>query len=199
MEAVNHRRARDGSCPMSETSPHLFLTGYRGTGKSTVAQLLSHQLANPLWDVDREIESRAGTSIKSIFENKGEQAFRQLEANVVKDIASRKPAVIALGGGAILRNENRQVIRQTGLCAWLTASPETLAARIQGDAGSRENRPALTSASTLIEEVRSVLNDRIRYYAEVADLEMSTESVTPQTLADQIASWFLKKAPDWQS
>jgi shikimate kinase len=184
---------------MPATQPHLFLTGYRGTGKSTVARLLAHNLACPLWDVDREIEQRSGETIKSIFENQGETVFRQLEAEAIQDLASREPSIIALGGGAILRNDNRQVIRRTGLCVWLTASPETLASRIQGDTGSRDNRPALTSATTLIEEVRSVLNDRIRYYAEAADMECSTESITPEAVADQIESWFLKQARAWQA
>lgn len=184
---------------MSETPPHLFLTGYRGTGKSTVAQILARRLSLPLWDVDREIESRSGTTIKSIFASEGELVFRQIEAEAVRDLASKEQAVIALGGGVILRDENRQVIRQNGLCVWLTASPETLAARIQGDAGSRENRPALTSAESIIDEVRTVLNDRIRYYTEAADIECSTESRTPQAVSNQIASWFLEQAPAWKA
>ena len=97
---------------MSETPPHLFLTGYRGTGKSTVAQILARRLSLPLWDVDREIESRSGTTIKSIFDSEGELVFRQIEAEAVRDLASKEQAVIALGGGVILRDDNRQVIRQ---------------------------------------------------------------------------------------
>lgn len=184
---------------MPATQPHLFLTGYRGTGKSTVARLLAQHLTCPLWDVDREIEQRSGKTIKSIFENEGESAFRQLEAEAIQDLASREPSVIALGGGAILRDDNRQVLRRTGLCVWLTASPETLASRIQGDSGSRDNRPALTSAQTMIEEVRTVLNERTRYYAEAADMECSTESITPEAVAEQIESWYLEQSPAWQA
>ena len=175
---------------MPANSPHLYLTGYRGTGKSTVAKLLGDALSLPVWDSDREIETRSNSTIKAIFEQRGEAAFRDLEEMVVRDLSSGETAIIALGGGAILRKSTRETILETGLCVWLTASPHTLSKRIQSDSGSHDTRPALTTEQSVLREIENVLNARLPLYQQASDFEISTESAGCDTLSQQIADWY---------
>lgn len=175
---------------MLADSPHLYLTGYRGTGKSTVSKLLGEALSLPVWDSDREIETRSNSTIKAIFEQRGEAAFRDLEETVVRDLSSGETAIIALGGGAILRKSTRETILETGLCVWLTASPHTLSKRIQSDSGSHDTRPALTTEQSVLREIENVLNARLPLYQQASDFEISTESAGCDTLAQQIADWY---------
>src|SRR5688500_9284949 len=93
---------------------NLFLIGYRGSGKTTVAAELAPRLGWKWLDADDEVERRAGRTIKDIFAASGEQAFRDLEAAVIADMAKLSDRVIALGGGAVLRDDNRQAIRSSG-------------------------------------------------------------------------------------
>lgn len=91
---------------------NIILIGYRATGKTTVARLLSEQLGWPWVDLDVEIERLAGKSIAQIFAEDGEPAFRDLESQVVADFCARQGWIIAAGGGAPLRMENRQAMRR---------------------------------------------------------------------------------------
>src|SRR5688572_10466805 len=100
---------------------NIFLIGYRGSGKSTVAQHAAKLLGWPWLDADAVLEVRAGKSIRQIFADEGEGAFRDLESAVVADLAGSDEHVIALGGGAILREENRQALAGRGLVVWLQA------------------------------------------------------------------------------
>src|SRR3954468_2686596 len=100
---------------------NVFLIGYRGSGKSTVAVALSERLGWPWIDADAELERRAGKTIKQIFDEHGEQAFRDLESAVVDDLVRRDRHIIALGGGAILRETNRQALSGRGPIVWLKA------------------------------------------------------------------------------
>lgn len=166
---------------------HLYLTGYRGCGKSTIAKLLSEILSLPLIDTDILVETTAGKSIAEIFEQDGEPAFRELEAKIVQELAQlNQPAIVALGGGAILRDANRNWIRESGWVVWLTASPETLAARISGDATTQSRRPSLSSLGVL-EEIRAILAKREPLYNLVSHKEFDTQSCTMPELARQIA------------
>src|SRR5262245_13601530 len=128
---------------------NLYLIGHRGSGKTTVAAALGEQLGWPWLDADAELERRAGQSIKQIFAEGGETAFRDLESAVLADLAARDRHIIALGGGAILREDNRQLIKSSGKVVWLQASPETLLARIHADPTTAERRPNLTGQGGL--------------------------------------------------
>src|SRR5688572_502997 len=133
---------------------NLYLIGYRGSGKTTVAAELARLLGWNWLDADDEVERRAGTTIKEIFATSGEQSFRDLEAAVIADLAQFSGHVIALGGGAVLREDNRQAIRSSGKVVWLQASPEVLYQRISGDASTAERRPNLTADGGLAEVER---------------------------------------------
>ncbi len=135
---------------------NLFLMGLRGTGKTTVAQLVAERLGWPWFDADAEVEARAGKSIAQIFADEGEAAFRDWESHVVADLSARDQAVLALGGGAILREENRAAIARAGRTVWLTASPETLWRRISADAATAGRRPDLSPAGGINEIIATL-------------------------------------------
>lgn len=168
-----------------ETNLHLYLTGYRGTGKSAVGVALARQTDRPVIDLDQVIEANAGKSIRQIFEAGGEILFRNLESEALFTVSQSDPAVISLGGGTILKDENREVIKRTGVCFWLVASAETIAQRIDSDAATAENRPRLTSLDQL-SEIRELLQLRADLYANVADHKIDTEEKSVEDLATEI-------------
>ncbi|MEN1680978.1 MAG: shikimate kinase [Planctomycetota bacterium] len=179
---------------MSETLPpppsvlRLFLCGYRGTGKTSVARPLAARLGWDWVDTDDRIEQAAGKSIAAIFAEDGETAFRDLEERIVAETCGRDRLVVALGGGAVLREATRRRLREAGRVVGLTADAATLAQRITGDAATGARRPNLTAAGGLA-EIEQVLAERQPIYQEVADLQLSTEGRPPEAIADAIAEW----------
>jgi shikimate kinase len=164
----------------------IFLIGYRGTGKSTVAHLLAELLGYDWTDADTIIEERAGKTIATIFTDDGEPAFRDLETTIVAELARRRRTVVALGGGAVLRDANRAAIRAAGSVVWLTASIDTILERIASDSATAVRRPQLTSTGGRA-EVESLLAVRTPLYRECANLAVDTEGKSPIELADEIA------------
>src|SRR5436190_19410550 len=106
---------------MSAPLMNLFLIGYRGSGKTTVAAALAQRLGWPWIDADVELERRAGRSIKEIFATEGEAGFRDRESATLANLAQRDGWIVALGGGAVLREQNRQAIAGRGKVVWLRA------------------------------------------------------------------------------
>ncbi len=170
-------------------SRHLFLTGFRGTGKSTVGSILSQRLGRPMVDLDDFIEQRAGKTIREIFEDGGEPLFRTIESEVLGEVIEHPESVISLGGGAILRAENRALLRRSGTCFWLNADAETIVNRLQADDSTAERRPALTNLQQR-EEVGHLLEQRAPLYEMSADYRIDTTDKEPETVAEEIlALW----------
>lgn len=171
---------------------NIYLIGYRGSGKTTVAR----HLASMLWwnwlDADPHLEQQAGCSIREIFESEGETGFRDRESRVVAELALYSQLVVALGGGAVLREENRARLKASGKCAWLKASPELLWSRIQADPTTAERRPNLTAQGGP-EEVARLLAERSPLYEECADLTVETDNRSPLAIATTIARWAEKE------
>ena len=163
----------------------LTFIGYRATGKTTLARLAAERLGWRWIDADVEIERRAGKSIASIFAEDGEPAFRDLEAGVIADLCRQDRLVLAAGGGAPLRPENRRAMREGGKVVWLTARPETILARMSADATTAARRPNLTDKDPLAEIV-ALLAVREPMYREAADITIDTEGKTPKQLVDEI-------------
>jgi shikimate kinase len=164
---------------------NLVLIGYRATGKTTVARLLAERLGCEWVDADVEIERRAGKSIARIFAEDGEPAFRDLEAEVIRDLCGRHRRVLAAGGGAPLRRECRRVMRDSGRVVWLKALPETILSRMSGDVTTAARRPDLTDRGGL-EEIVQLLSQREAVYRESAHLEVDTEQKSPEGIAAEI-------------
>jgi shikimate kinase len=171
---------------------NLYLIGYRGCGKSTVAQRLAHRLWWHWVDADTYLEQQAGKSIREIFEAEGEAGFRERESRVLQELSLYNQLIVALGGGAVLRAENRSAIRGSGKTVWLQASPEQLWSRIEGDPSTSARRPNLTSQGG-VEEVRRLLAERSPLYAECADLTLDTTGRSPDDLVAAIAEWAEKE------
>jgi shikimate kinase len=163
----------------------LTLIGYRATGKTTLAKLLAQRLGWQWIDADVEIERLAGKTIAQIFADDGEPAFRDLEAQVIADLCRRETLVLAAGGGAPLREENRRIMRQSGKVVWLKASPETILKRMSGDAATPQRRPSLTGRGPL-DEIVQLLARREPMYRDTADFTIDTENRTPEELTAEI-------------
>ena len=164
---------------------NILLIGYRGTGKTTVARLVADPLGWNRVDSDVALAARHGRSIKDIFAHEGEAAFRDKEAQVLADLCKLDRQVIATGGGAILRPENRVLLRQAGLVVWLKADSQTIHARLQHDPTSAESRPALTCHDAL-EEIEQLLAARAPLYQSTAHLEIDTTGLDPEDVARAI-------------
>jgi shikimate kinase len=165
--------------------PLVTLIGYRATGKTTLAKLLAERLGWDWIDADVEIEHRAGKSIAKIFAEEGEPAFRDLEARVIADLCQREHLVLAAGGGAPLRLESRQAMRQAGQVVWLMARPETIWARMSGDATTASRRPSLTGQNPW-DEIVQLLQVREPIYRETAHFAIDTEGKSPTELTAEI-------------
>lgn len=164
------------------------LIGYRGCGKSSIAPLIANALHCDWVDSDREIERHAGMSIAEIFAQHGEDHFRDLESDVLQNLCrSANPVVIAAGGGAILREENRIALKAAGPVIWLTADVVVLAERIQRDAATDANRPSLTGVG-VVDEIRQVLEARLPLYQDSATSTVSTDNRTVDQICETVLS-----------
>lgn len=152
---------------------HLYLTGYRGSGKSSVGRELARRLNRPAIDLDDEIERAAGCTIREIFATAGETGFRDWETRTLQQVVGRPPAVIALGGGAVLKAENREQIARSGLTVWLQIDAQTVCQRLQDDASTTDRRPALTRLPQQ-QEVAQLLEQRQPLYHQIASIHVTT-------------------------
>jgi len=128
---------------------NIVLIGYRGTGKSSAAKLLSMALDMELMEMDLLIVKKAKLSIPQIVKKFGWDKFRDMESAVAKEISQRDNCVIDTGGGIVLREENVESLKDNGLVFWLKAGRETIIERIKNS----EERPSLTGTKSFVEEV----------------------------------------------
>jgi shikimate kinase len=160
----------------------LALVGYRGTGKSTVGRLVAEALGRPFVDADTVLEARFGLPIRQVFRDLGEPTFRDWEEEVLHAVTADPAAVVATGGGVVLRESNRSRLKEFGFVVWLSADAAVLAGRLASDPRSVADRPALTPSGTLA-EIAEVLASRLPLYREVADAEVTTDGRTPEEVA----------------
>ncbi len=161
---------------------NLVLIGYRGTGKSTVTELLATSLGWKAISTDAQIVEEAQMKIPDIVASHGWDHFRNLETEVCLALKDRNRLVIDTGGGLILRPENVEALQPNSLIFWLTAAVTTITRRISDDT----QRPALTAGKTFVEEIQEVLTERTPKYQAAADHIIATDDLSPETIASQI-------------
>jgi shikimate kinase len=167
----------------------IFLVGYRGSGKTTVARLLAGKLGWSWADADDVLERQCARSIRQVFTEEGEAGFREREVAVLCELARLNKHVVATGGGVVLRPENRTNL-QAGKVVWLTAAAEVLWQRLGGDASTAGRRPDLTRGG--LAEIEELLEVRVPLYAACADWTVDTAVKSPEEVADLIYQWFRK-------
>lgn len=152
-----------------------------GAGKTTVGRALAKKLNKRFVDSDHEIEARTGASIPWIFEIEGEESFRQREAEVIRDLTAEDGIVLATGGGAILRQQNRDYLKARGTVIYLRASVHSILQRTSRD----RNRPLLQTADPRA-RIEALAREREPHYLEIADLIIETGRPNVQFLVQSI-------------
>lgn len=162
---------------------NIILTGFMGTGKTEVGQILARLLKRRFLDTDALVEQLTGLPVPLIFELHGETFFRHRESAVIAALDRYPPGslVVATGGGAVLRKRNRKNLQQNGLIVLLTASPAAILRRVGTDPG----RPLLRGSTSPAETVRSLLKKRETYYSGY-QLKVDTTNVSPDAAAAEI-------------
>ncbi|UFS69654.1 shikimate kinase [Geomonas sp. RF6] len=159
---------------------NIFLTGFMGCGKTSVGQVLAAITGFRFVDLDRAIVEEAGATVKEIFAGEGEPAFRRLESEVLAKVAQEEGIIVSTGGGAVIAEDNRSVMRQHGTIVNLTASVAALVERLSGDS----ERPLLQDDPSG-ERIATLMASREGYYAD-ADLRIDTTGKTVEAIAAEI-------------
>jgi len=170
---------------------NLVLVGVRGSGKSAAGAELARRLGLAFVDLDRAIEEAAGEPVAAIFARLGEAGFRSLESAALAGLRGVDRTVLATGGGAVIDERNRRILRDLGTVVWLRVSPESAVARTVGSRG----RPALTGLSPE-DEAREVARSRRAWYEEVADEVIDTDPLGLSEVCDELEQLWLLAARD---
>lgn len=166
---------------MSHGKRNVHLVGMPGAGKSTVGKALARQLALSFIDADHELVEHTGVSISTIFEVEGEAGFRQRESQLIAELCTRNGLLLATGGGAVLREENRTALRQSGVVIYLHAGLDHLWQRTRHDS----RRPLLQTDNPRA-ALRSLLEVRDPLYRQTADLIVETGRQSVNKLVSEI-------------
>ena len=165
------------------TSRSIVLIGMMGAGKSSVGRCLQRRTGLARFDTDEIVSSKFGLSISEIFSTHGESRFRELETQVLVELATGEATIIVTGGGIVLRKENVDLLKQLGTIVWLDADEETLFER----ASRRSNRPLLQT-----EDPRATFSEisraRAPHYAKISNIRIDTSALTHDEVADVILS-----------
>ena len=151
----------------------IILIGFRGTGKTTVGELLAQRCGCPFVDTDQRICQRKGASVKTIVEREGWEEFRRCEEEVLRELAGVTGSVVATGGGAVVHRQAWQELKKTATIVWLTADTAILMQRICKDDATKDNRPSLTGKG-VAEELIQILKEREPLYRELAQFAVDT-------------------------
>lgn len=161
----------------------IFLVGPMGVGKTTIGRQLAQLLHYEFVDSDREIEARTGASIPWIFDMEGEEGFRKREQSMIDELTTRPGIVLATGGGAVIRDENRAHLKQRGIVVYLRADIDELLARTRND----KNRPLLQTRNPR-ERLEALIREREPWYREVADIIFDTQHQNIRNAARELHS-----------
>jgi shikimate kinase len=164
---------------------NIYLIGPMGAGKSTIGRQVASLLGLDFDDSDHEIQRRTGVDIPTIFDFEGEEGFRKREKSVIDDLSQRDGLVMATGGGSVLDPENRRNLSSRGFVVYLYCSPEQQYERTLRD----RNRPLLQTEDPL-EKLKSLLEERDPLYRQTADIVVTTEKRSANSVAKEIVDKF---------
>lgn len=158
------------------------LVGMPGSGKSTIGRQLAYRAEVPFVDLDQRLEQSLGTTIRSFFETEGEARFRDLEAQVLAEVAGQPGGmVLSTGGGAVLRSENREVLRQFGTVVYLRASPQEIYRRVKHD----KTRPLLQGGNPW-GKLRDLYSQRDSLYRDTSHYVIETGRPSVHALVNMV-------------
>jgi shikimate kinase len=169
---------------MTQTT-NIILIGPMGAGKSTIGRQLAGVLQLPLKDSDREIEQRTGVDIPTIFEFEGEEGFRNRETAMLEELCTEQGMVLATGGGAVMRDQNRALLRDCGLVVYLKTSVKTQLRRTARD----RNRPLLQTENPRA-RLEELMRMRDPLYREIADLIVDTDRDSIRKVVQEISQYY---------
>lgn len=167
---------------------HIFLIGFMGSGKSTVAKYLSSAYQMKQIEMDEQIEKDEGRSISSIFEKEGEEYFRTLETELLKSLDPRETFVVSCGGGAAVKEENVREMKEKGRIILLSAQPETVYARVKNS----HNRPLL-EGNMNVSYIKDLMDKRQKLYERAADFQVKTDGRTAKDIGEEIIKQIRKE------
>ena len=171
------------------SNKRVFLIGPMGAGKSTLGKRLARSLELEYCDCDEELVDRTGASISLIFDVEGETGFRDREANLLDELTQRNNLVLATGGGIVLKESNRKILKQRGFVIYLYAPLERLYERTRKDA----SRPLLQTENPL-ESLRAIIDERSPLYEQTADISVDTDERSITQLIN-----YIKRQLPWTS
>jgi shikimate kinase len=197
-----HHRSRFGSCGIPTkhhslsfvpcTGPlgkicvmtqNIILIGFMGCGKSSIGRRLAGRLGYELRDSDDLITARAGKSITDIFNDEGEARFRERETMELRELIDSQGIVLATGGGAVLREENREILRRIGLVVWLHSDPETLFER-----ANRNRKRPLLDVENPRGTFNALLESRLQVYEAAADRKVDATGLSHDQTVEALLS-----------
>lgn len=156
-----------------------------GSGKTTVAEKVCSLNGFSLVDLDERIEDKESRKISEIFASDGEEYFRTIESKLLKDNLVYEKQVVSTGGGIVLQEENRELLKESGTVFWLYATATTIFERIKDD----KNRPLINtnkSKEEIIQKIESMMSARFELYKDTADVIINTDRLSPEECADEI-------------
>jgi shikimate kinase len=168
---------------MNRHSRSIVLVGMMGVGKSSVGVCLGRRTRLKLFDTDEIVTSKFGMPISEIFSKHGENKFREAETEALQALATSEPVVIVTGGGIVLREENRDLLKQLGVVAWLEANEKTLFER-----ASRAGKRPLLQCKNPKKAFTKMLRARLLLYAKIADIRVDTSVLTDEEVGLEIFS-----------
>lgn len=166
---------------MKQFNYNIVLIGFMGTGKSTIARELAKTRKMNIVEMDEEIVRRRGKSIADIFEEEGEEYFRDLETALLKELQTKENQVISCGGGAVLREENVRVMKKNGCVVLLTALPQTIYERVKNNT----DRPIL-QGNMNVEYIASLMEKRREKYEKAADIVIATDGKNVSQICEEM-------------
>lgn len=170
---------------------NLFLIGFMGSGKSSIASHLRQAYGMTLLEMDEEIERREGRSISDIFASKGEEYFRSLETALLADLQEAENTVVSCGGGVPLRARNVELMKKSGKIVLLTAEPKTILQRVSGS----HSRPLLEGRKN-VAYIRKMMEERRPYYERAADLILPTDGKDQEAICQELLEGLKSLIPD---